>query len=581
MSARRNDGRPPDGFAGNQIKDAVINSSSSDDDKSSSSESDSRGNSRPVLINDGGESTATTKSFYRDYSKVPPERKDASSSILSHATSTKEQTFPVKLHMILSNPDFQDIIGWLPHGRSWRILQQKAFEEKVIPLYFRHGRYSSFARQVNGWGFRRITNGSDYNSYYHEVRTVKTFMVHGPMSSSAERFLFFYLHFGALTISDFLSPRQSHSETSSQCLTFFRPFFFFLFSLEQLFLRGLPHLCDRMRRLTAKDVAKRKTEGDEPTPDFYALNRDCALPESTPVRSISTSATAAATASSHPAPSLADVELAILEKRHAEIMDRINLLSSTQGSRPDSSVLNQASLFGQLAPASLGHQDLSSLQQRFSSSVQSNSVPTVVSATPRTNQFFQLQQLQQQQQQQQQQPNIASLLAALNGKGSVAALVPAPAPAPLPPTHTPSTGSDLGALLQQAGLNALLQQGGGGGQPNLGNLIAQLLQSAGAGGNTQPASAPAPTPSAPVPNLNLPASSASLFAQPFGGFGGNQVSAHAPSVIGSSAPVNNAQLFGHTLNDANSDLQRQLLEARLANTDLSTFLGRNNSGPGG
>jgi hypothetical protein len=107
---------------------------------------------------------------------VPVAITDGSSSILCHV-STKEHTFSVKLHMILSNPDFQDIIGWLPHGRSWRILQQQAFEEKVIPLYFRHGRYSSFARQVNGWGFRRITHGSDYNSYYHEVRTVKRFMV--------------------------------------------------------------------------------------------------------------------------------------------------------------------------------------------------------------------------------------------------------------------------------------------------------------------------------------------------------------------------------------------------------------------
>jgi hypothetical protein len=75
--------------------------------------------------------------------------------------------------MILSNPEYQDIISWLPHGRSWRILQQKAFEERVIPFYFRHGRYSSFARQVNGWGFRRITHGNDYNSYYNEVSMVK------------------------------------------------------------------------------------------------------------------------------------------------------------------------------------------------------------------------------------------------------------------------------------------------------------------------------------------------------------------------------------------------------------------------
>jgi hypothetical protein len=107
---------------------------------------------------------------YTDFSRVLAPKAGTASSLLNQPTSAKEPTFPVKLHLILSNPEFDDIIAWLPHGRSWRILQQKAFEERVIPLYFRHGRYSSFARQVNGWGFRRVTHGSDYNSYYHEVR---------------------------------------------------------------------------------------------------------------------------------------------------------------------------------------------------------------------------------------------------------------------------------------------------------------------------------------------------------------------------------------------------------------------------
>jgi Heat shock transcription factor len=69
-----------------------------------------------------------------------------------HATSTdpsgKEPPFPVKLHRILSNPDFTDIICWLPHGRSWRVLKPKAFEERIIPMYFRHAKYASFMRQV-------------------------------------------------------------------------------------------------------------------------------------------------------------------------------------------------------------------------------------------------------------------------------------------------------------------------------------------------------------------------------------------------------------------------------------------------
>jgi hypothetical protein len=164
----------------NEIKDDVINSSSSDYGKSASNDGNSGGEVNPASTKEAQRveqqtSGTATKSSYRDYSQVAAA--EASPLHISHATSTKEQTFPVKLHMILSNPDFEDIIAWLPHGRSWRILQQKAFEEKIIPLYFRHGRYSSFARQVNGWGFRRITHGSDYNSYYHEVRTVKTFMV--------------------------------------------------------------------------------------------------------------------------------------------------------------------------------------------------------------------------------------------------------------------------------------------------------------------------------------------------------------------------------------------------------------------
>jgi hypothetical protein len=85
---------------------------------------------------------------YRDFSRVVTEKADGPSSSSAKRTTTKEATFPTKLHMILSNPEFQDIVSWLPHGRSWRILQQKAFEERVIPMYFRHGRYSSFARQV-------------------------------------------------------------------------------------------------------------------------------------------------------------------------------------------------------------------------------------------------------------------------------------------------------------------------------------------------------------------------------------------------------------------------------------------------
>ena len=49
----------------------------------------------------------------------------------------KEPPFPLKLHQILSNPEFAECICWNSHGRSWRILKPPVFEQIVIPLYFR------------------------------------------------------------------------------------------------------------------------------------------------------------------------------------------------------------------------------------------------------------------------------------------------------------------------------------------------------------------------------------------------------------------------------------------------------------
>jgi HSF-type DNA-binding len=77
--------------------------------------------------------------------------------------------FPAKMHSILSRPDLADVISWMPHGRSWRVLKPREFEIRVIPTYFEHAKFSSFIRQANGWGFRRVTQGRDRNSYYHEL----------------------------------------------------------------------------------------------------------------------------------------------------------------------------------------------------------------------------------------------------------------------------------------------------------------------------------------------------------------------------------------------------------------------------
>jgi hypothetical protein len=45
-----------------------------------------------------------------------------------------------------------------------------------------------------------------------------------------------------------------------------------------MFLRRMPHLCHKMRRLTSKDAAARKKNEEDPAPNFYALSRENPLP---------------------------------------------------------------------------------------------------------------------------------------------------------------------------------------------------------------------------------------------------------------------------------------------------------------
>ena len=56
-----------------------------------------------------------------------------------------------------------------PHGRCFVIHKPKEFVAKVMPLHFRQSKITSFQRQLNLYGFNRITKGLDRGGYYHEL----------------------------------------------------------------------------------------------------------------------------------------------------------------------------------------------------------------------------------------------------------------------------------------------------------------------------------------------------------------------------------------------------------------------------
>jgi hypothetical protein len=136
------------------------------------SESDNEDASIPSHLQ---EDTNALSYKYRDFANVPEEiDNDAGPQRQpnrGHESSIRVQKFPVKLYAILRQKEFADIITWMPHGRSWKVLKPNLFESLIMPLFFEYSNYHSFNRLVNAWSFRRVSSGPDRGSYYHEVST--------------------------------------------------------------------------------------------------------------------------------------------------------------------------------------------------------------------------------------------------------------------------------------------------------------------------------------------------------------------------------------------------------------------------
>ena len=79
--------------------------------------------------------------------------------------------FPDKLMDMLDKESVQhpDIISWCSHGRAFIVRQPKVFSSDIMGEYFKQTRFTSFQRQLNLYGFRRITQGPDASAYYHEL----------------------------------------------------------------------------------------------------------------------------------------------------------------------------------------------------------------------------------------------------------------------------------------------------------------------------------------------------------------------------------------------------------------------------
>eukprot|EP00977_Amphora_coffeiformis_P024421 scaffold15759_cov174-Amphora_coffeaeformis.AAC.3 len=108
-----------------------------------------------------------------DYHDHADEPNDPSKTPIRRRKGGVEIPFPVVLHRLVArvqSDGFGHIFGWQPHGRCFVIHKPEDFTDQILPKYFEGGsnKLTSFQRQLNLYGFSRITRGTDAMGYYHE-----------------------------------------------------------------------------------------------------------------------------------------------------------------------------------------------------------------------------------------------------------------------------------------------------------------------------------------------------------------------------------------------------------------------------
>nr|XP_056715606.1 heat shock factor protein 3-like [Euleptes europaea] len=64
--------------------------------------------------------------------------------------------FLAKLWALVEDPGSDDVICWSRNGQNFSILDEQRFAQELLPKYFKHNNLSSFIRQLNIYGFRKV-----------------------------------------------------------------------------------------------------------------------------------------------------------------------------------------------------------------------------------------------------------------------------------------------------------------------------------------------------------------------------------------------------------------------------------------
>ncbi|XP_039264739.1 heat shock factor protein-like isoform X2 [Styela clava] len=116
------------------------------------------------------------------------ETTNAPVAVMENPTTSNIPTFLLKLVNMLKDESNHEYVDWNEAGTSFIVKDQVQFSKIVLPKYFKHNKFASFVRQLNMYGFRKITsltqsglnNEKEEIEFYHYlfIRGEEVFLEH-------------------------------------------------------------------------------------------------------------------------------------------------------------------------------------------------------------------------------------------------------------------------------------------------------------------------------------------------------------------------------------------------------------------
>ncbi|KAF5187641.1 Heat stress transcription factor b-2b [Thalictrum thalictroides] len=89
-------------------------------------------------------------------SPPPPVEQTGESPAAGDSQRVLPTPFLTKTYQLVEDPTVDDVISWNEEGSTFIVWRPAEFARDLLPKYFKHNNFSSFVRQLNTYGFRKI-----------------------------------------------------------------------------------------------------------------------------------------------------------------------------------------------------------------------------------------------------------------------------------------------------------------------------------------------------------------------------------------------------------------------------------------